>query len=323
MLMSILLLVTGLSLSTIATVYAVAGLLAIFPAAPITIMIMGTSLEVTKLVIASWLYRNWKRIPILLKSYFTMAMVVLMFLTSMSIFGYLSKAHLDSGVEMGASTEALQIIDEKIKTQRENMEYAKTALRQMDTQVNEMMGRTTDDKGASKAVTIRKAQRKERDALNRDIAESQKEIAKLQQERIPLAGAVRKVEAEVGPIKYIANLIYGDNVDETLLEKAVRIVILMIVFVFDPLAVLTLIAANWNMINNPRKTESHVEQTEEPVNDEKQFDVEEPEDTLPQERESLDSVGTPNTGVNVSTNNTVNVQDDVAIRIFDHASENS
>lgn len=164
----------------------------------------------------------------------------------MSIFGYLSKAHMDAGLVSGESVAALQIIDEKITTQRGNIDQDKKALTQMDASVNEMMSRTTDANGISKAMHYRKSQSAERKSLDADILIIQASITKLQTERTPIAASVRKNEAEVGPIKYIANLIYGDNIDSTLLEKAVRIVILMIVSVFDPLAMLILIAANWN-----------------------------------------------------------------------------
>lgn len=269
MILTILLFIAGFSLSSISTVYAVIGLMSIFPAAPYTIAIMGASLEVSKLVIASWLYRNWKEIPNFLKYYFSGAMLVLMFLTSMSIFGYLSKAHMDASVGSGEAIASLQIIDDKINTQKENIASAKTALTQMDTQVNELMSRTNDDKGTNRAITVRKQQKPERESLTKDIADAQLAIAKLQEERAPLATAARKVEAEVGPIKYIANLIYGDNIDDTILEKAVRIVILMIVFVFDPLAVLLLIAANWNLKHQERTKKvvvhRHVETSEDIV----------------------------------------------------------
>lgn len=267
MLMTLLLFVSGLALSSISTIYAVIGLLSIFPAAPTTIMIMGSALEVSKLVIASWLYRNWFEIPKFLKVYFCVAMVVLMFLTSMSIFGMLSKAHIDSGVVSNETVASLQIIDDKIKTQQENILQSKKALTQMDAQVNEMLSRTTDEKGTDKAIKVRGLQKKERLSLSSEINLAQSEISKLQVERVPLAISVRKVEAEVGPIKYIANLIYGDNVDSNMLERAVRIVILMIVFVFDPLAVLLLIAANWNLKYHERirttTTNRHIETIED------------------------------------------------------------
>jgi hypothetical protein len=234
----------GLLLSGIAAYYAVMGLVAIFSTAVIPIAIMGATLEASKLVAASWLYRNWKTSPALLKTYFTIAVVVLMSLTSMGIFGYLSKAHLDQAVPTGDVVAKLNIIDEKIKTQKENIDAARKAINQLDAQVDQTLSRSSDEKGAANAVTIRQRQAKERNALFNEISKSQTEITKLNEERAPIASEVRKVEAEVGPIKYIAALIYGDSIDDTLLEKSVRIVILMIVLVFDPLAVLMLIAAN-------------------------------------------------------------------------------
>ena len=239
-----LLLATALCLSAIAAFYAVAGLMAIFAASAVPIMIMGGTLEAAKLVVASWLYRNWKEVPVLMKSYFTIALVILMMLTSMGIFGYLSKAHLDQAVPTGDVTSKLALIDEKIKTQKDNVETARKAIQQMDAQVDQTLSRSDDTKGAERAVQIRKQQQKERASLLADIGTAQKEIAKLNEERAPIASEVRKVEAEVGPIKYIAALLYDEKMDEGVLEKAVRIVIIMIVLVFDPLAVLMLIAYN-------------------------------------------------------------------------------
>lgn len=283
MLMTILLFASGLWLSSISAIYAIIGLLSIFPAAPYTIILMGSAFEVSKLVIASWLYRNWREIPIILKTWFSVAVLVLMFLTSMSVFGMLSKAHLDSGLISSESVASLSIVDEKIATQRENISQAKKALTQMDTQVNEMLTRTTDEKGTDKAIRARAMQKKERASLNAEITAAQSEISKLQNERAPLASSVRKVEAEVGPIKYIANLIYGDKIDESILEKAVRGVILMIVFVFDPLAVLLLIAANWNLKHREKLktivTKRHLETVEDTI--EKSIEVIEPEINKP------------------------------------------
>ena len=241
--MTYLLLSTALALSAIAAYYAVAGLMAIFAASAIPIMIMGGTLEASKLVVASWLYRNWREIPFLMKSYFTTALVILMLLTSMGIFGYLSKAHLDQAIPTGDVASKLNLIDEKIKTQKDNVDTSRKAIQQMDAQVDQTLSRSDDTKGAERAVVIRRQQQKERANLLAEIGTAQKEIAKLNEERAPIAAEVRKVEAEVGPIKYIAALLY-DNTDEGMLEKAVRIVIIMIVLVFDPLAVLMLIAYN-------------------------------------------------------------------------------
>lgn len=245
--MKYLLFAIALGLSTVAEWYAIVGLMAIFASAPVPIAIMGALLGAAKLVIASWLYRNWKDIPKLMKVYFTISLLILMFLTSMGIFGFLSKAHLDQAVPSGDVVARLNIVEDKIKTAKENIEANRKALKQMDEAVDQSMARSQDEKGADKAVAIRRGQQKERQRLQAEIATEQTGIAKLNEEAAPIRSEVRKVEAEVGPIKYIAAVIYGDQLGDDILEKAVRFVTMMIVAVFDPLAVLLLIAANWQM----------------------------------------------------------------------------
>lgn len=245
--MTYLLFAIALSLSAVAEWYAIVGLMAIFASAPIPIAIMGALLGAAKLVIASWLYRNWKNIPMLMKTYFTISLLILMFLTSMGIFGFLSKAHLDQAVPSGDVVAKLNIVDEKIKTEKDNIDANRKALKQMDEAVDQTMARTDNENGATKAASLRRSQQKERSQLAADISKSQTNVAALQEQRAPIASEVRKVEAEVGPIKYIAAVIYGDQLGDDILEKAVRAVTMLIVAVFDPLAVLLLIAANWNL----------------------------------------------------------------------------
>jgi hypothetical protein len=247
--MTYLLFAVALSLSALAAYYAVMGLIAIFAAAVVPIALMGSLLEASKLVVASWLYRNWKEIPALMKSYFVGALIVLMLLTSMGIFGFLSKAHLDQAIPTGDVQSKLALIDEKIKTEKENINANRKELTQLDAQVDQTIARTDDAKGTERAISVRRAQQKDRSRILNEIGVAQAKIAKYNEERAPIASEVRKVEAEVGPIKYIAALIYGDESanDVTMLEKAVRIVTILIVIVFDPLAVLLLIAANWNL----------------------------------------------------------------------------
>ena len=259
--MTYLLFGTALGLSAVAAYYSIMGLVAIFAAAATPIFIMGSLLEVSKLVVASWLYRSWKKIPKLMMGYFTVALVVLMMLTSMGIFGYLSKAHLDQAVPSGDVSAKLSLIDEKIKTEKDNIDAARKAISQLDQQVDQTISRTTDANGADRAVAIRRGQQKERARLLQEIGEAQTKVAKYNEERAPIASEVRKVEAEVGPIKYIAALIYDQAADEAILEKAVRIVIMMIVLVFDPLAVLLLIAANWQMKQEKGEEAPHPLQT--------------------------------------------------------------
>jgi hypothetical protein len=253
--MTYLLFATALGLSACAAYYSVMGLVAIFASAVVPIFIMGTLLESSKLVVASWLYRNWKQVPVLLKTYFTVALIILMMLTSMGIFGYLSKAHLDQAIPSGDVAAKLSLIDEKIKTEKENVNASRKELSQLDAQVDQTLSRTTEASGADRAISIRRGQQKDRNRILNEIGQAQAKIAKLNEERAPIASEVRKVEAEVGPIKYIAALIYGDNPGDDILEKSVRWVIILIVSVFDPLAVLLLIAANWQQKRDREETE--------------------------------------------------------------------
>ena len=239
-----LLLLTGLTISAVAIYYSVVGLTAIFSAAAIPIIIMGSALEVGKLVCASWLKANWERAPRFMKYYMIIAVMVLMLITSMGIFGFLSKAHNDQNLVSGDVQSKIAIYDEKIKTAKDNIDANRKALKQMDEAVDQVMGRSSDEKGAEKAVAIRRSQQKERARLQSEIAAEQKLVATISEERAPIAAEVRKVEAEVGPIKYIAKFIYGEHgADENMLEKAVTWIIILIVIVFDPLAVIMLLAA--------------------------------------------------------------------------------
>lgn len=270
--------VVAFFLSAIAAWYAVTGLMAIFAAAAVSIAIMGCALEVSKLVVASWVYRNWGEAPKMLKYPFVVALIVLMTLTSMGIFGYLSKAHLDQAVPTGEVSAKVAMYDEKINIEKEIINESRKSLTQLDTQINETIARTandTTDKGIRRSIAARKSQSKERAELRSAIEASQKKIASYQEERAPIASQLRAVEAEVGPIKYIAALIYGDVLDQSLLEKAVRIVIMMIVIVFDPLAVLMLIAANWSLKHAKREEKPLYELDDGPLTEEQISAIEE------------------------------------------------
>ena len=235
-------LLSGLSLSAVAVYYSVVGLTAIFAAAVIPIIIMGTTLEISKLVATVWLKQNWKTAPLLIKTYLFTAIIVLMIITSMGIFGFLSKAHSDQNLVSGDVLAKIAVYDEKIKTSKENIDANRKTLKQMDEAVDQVMARSSSETGADKAVGIRRSQQKERARLQSEIQIEQKTIATLSEERAPIAAEVRKVEAEVGPIKYIAAFVYG-NTDQTILEKSVTWVIITIIIVFDPLAIILLLAS--------------------------------------------------------------------------------
>ena len=277
MIFGLFILAVALSISGVAAYYSIAGLAAIFAAAVVPVIIMGAVLEVGKIAATVWLHKFWHQANLKFKLYLVPAILILMMITSLGIFGFLSKAHMDQTLVSGDIGSQVQIIDEKIllerdnvKTQRDNIAAAKTALAQMDSQVNARLDRGTDERSAERAVQIRRTQAKERTALQKEIQSAQKEIeaintriSKLNEERIPFAAEVRKVEAEVGPIKYIAALIYGDNPDSNLLERAVRWVIILLVLVFDPLALILILAAEqtieWAREDKKKRKDWHQE----------------------------------------------------------------
>jgi len=237
-------LLVALLLSSVAAYYSIIGLTAIFAGAVVPVIIMGSILEIGKITTTVWLRKYWGRAGIALKLYLVPAVIALALLTSMGIFGFLSKAHMEHGINTGDSQAKVSLYDEKIKTQRENIELSRKALTQMDSQVDQRLSRGDSENSAERAVAIRRQQTGERIKLQKEIGDAQKEIAKLNEERAPIAAENRKVEAEVGPIKYIAALIYGDNADQNMLESAVRWVIILLVIVFDPLAIALVLAAN-------------------------------------------------------------------------------
>jgi hypothetical protein len=247
-------LLVALTLSTIAAWYSILGLTAIFAAAVIPIIIMGGALEVAKVVATVWLHRYWDRAGWTLKLYLVPAVMALALLTSMGIFGFLSKAHIDQGVPVGDQAAQVALLDEKIANERQNIDAARSLLKQMDDavigitaskdkEIKQRDGSVFSQSGAERAVAVRKSQAKERADLTKQIEEAQARIVKIQEEKAPISAQLRKVEAEVGPIKYVAAMIYGDNPDANTLERAVRWMIILIVFVFDPLALTMVIAA--------------------------------------------------------------------------------
>jgi len=237
---------SGLAISGVAEYYSIMGLMAIYPTAVIPIIIMGIVLGLGKISGTIWLKQNWDNAPFFLRAYILPAVIALMLITSLGVFGFLSKAHSDQSLVSGDVQSKIAVYDEKIKTAKDNIDANRKALKQMDEAVDQVMGRSSDEKGADKAVGLRRAQQKERVRLQSEISSEQKTIATISEERAPIAAEVRKVEAEVGPIKYIAHLLYGENPDANILEKAVIWVTVLIVIVLDPLAVVLLLASQYS-----------------------------------------------------------------------------
>ena len=234
---------TAIALSGIAAYYSVIGLAQIFPGSYWPIIIMGSVLEAAKLVTVSWVYNNWKTTFSAMKVYFLIAVVLLMAITSMGIFGYLSKAHIEHSSSIAPLIEKEFIYEEKIKTLKENIETNRKNVLQLDAAVDQVMARSADERGAERSNQIRKTQQKERIRAADEIARAQTEIQKITEEKSPISLEIKKAESDLGPIKYVADVVYGTQ-DRDLIDRAVRLVIFVIIVVFDPLAVLLLIASN-------------------------------------------------------------------------------
>ena len=243
-------LVVALALSGVSGYYSIIGLTTIFASAFWPVVIMGSVLEVGKLVTASWLYRNWRQCPFLIKSYLISAVMILMFITSMGIFGFLSKAHIDQTINLNTGVaDQVQILKSKISFEKQNIEDLDKQIQQIDSALNKM----TDRGQAISALKAADQQRKTRESLVKRKDDHVKNISTYTEQRIRFESEIKKLEAEVGPLRYIAELIYEvQSVDN--LERSVRIVILLLVFVFDPLAIVLLIAANIGITNQKRFT---------------------------------------------------------------------
>ena len=232
---------SAISISVIAAGYSIVGLSTLFAGAVVPIIAMGSALEVGKLVAASWLYNNWrnKLVPYTIKMYLTFAVIVLIFITSMGIFGFLSKAHLDQVKPTSSNNIKIELIDKQINQQQLIIDRAEGQLTLLDKALEVYI----DKEYVSRGLKERKKQEEERTILNTAITDASNKIGELTLQKSELALEQDKIEAEIGPIKYIAELIYGENAKDYF-DKAVRWVIIVLIFVFDPLAVLLLIAAN-------------------------------------------------------------------------------
>lgn len=255
---SYLALLTSIAIAAVAAWFSIAGLITIFSASAVAIAIMASVLEVGKLVTASWLYRNWKETTFFLKTYLTLAVLILMFITSMGIFGYLSKAHLDQTAPVLNNSAQVERLDSRIGREQQKIENTERVLAQLDSSIETLI---EYDKisGPTGAIAVRETQEPQRARLNDAIDTAQESITALETEKFELTSQIREIELEVGPVKYIAELLYDDP--DSSLDQAVRLVILIIVLVFDPLAVLLLIAANQSLMRIQREADPETIET--------------------------------------------------------------
>ena len=262
MFLTLLTFISAISISVIAAGYSIVGLATLFAGAVVPIIAMGSALEVGKLVAASWLYHNWDSdVPRLLKTYLFGAIIVLILITSLGIFGFLSKAHLDQVKPTSSNNIKIEVIDKQINQQEIIIQRAEKQITLLDKALEVYI----DKEYVSRGLKERKKQEEERTLLNNTINDASDKIAELVNQKAELSLAQDKIEAEVGPIKYIAELIYGDQAKDYF-DDAVRIVILVLIFVFDPLAVLLLIAANislrqWRTKKNLTKESKKIDLT--------------------------------------------------------------
>ena len=249
MILALIVLGVALAISGVAAFYSIVGLMAIFSASALSIAVMGSVLEVGKLATASWLYQNWKKVPRFLKYYLTGAVVILMFITSMGIFGYLSKSHIDAGTGTSELYVKLERLESNIESERKSISRAEGQLEKLDFALE----RYIELNAVSKGLRKRDEQKPERDALSQTVNESQDKIDIYLDERAEIQLKIKSFEVEVGPLKYISALLFGENESVNYLDKAVRYVIILLIFVFDPLAVLMLIAANMSLKEEKNK----------------------------------------------------------------------
>jgi hypothetical protein len=247
---------TAILLASVSGYFSVVGLSSLFAAAFIPVVIMGSSMEFAKLAATAWLHHNWNDSPRALKYYLTTAVIVLMLVTSMGIFGFLSKGHMAQEAPLAKIEINIAQLDDQIKQQqdiinlkKEQIANAKVQATQLNTIVDNKLSR--DD---NTAANLRQQQRKERTKIDETITQVTQEIIKIQEtiselemKKSEIQIKASEVHADLGPVKYVAEL-WNDifpNKDGSKVSTgtAIRIVIVMIMLVFDPVAVVLVIAA--------------------------------------------------------------------------------
>lgn len=259
---SVLTLMMGIVLSGVAGYFSVIGIGTIFSGAFLSAVIMAAALETSKIVAASWLYRNWSIAPVVMRFYMTIAILVLVMITSMGIFGYLSKAHIEQTLTQGGNNELqIEILESSIEREKRAIKDAENVLAMLDGNIKTLQ-EYDRVRGPDGAIAVRESQREERNALNETISTAQVRIAEIQEQLLPLKIAAIELESEIGPLKYIAELIYGENA-ESHFDIAVRWIILIIVCVFDPLAITMILAGNTGIMYHNRTKQIQFNLTED------------------------------------------------------------
>lgn len=239
MFISIITFFAAVSLSITAAYYSIVGLIAIFAGSVTSVAIMAGSMEFAKIATVVWLHNNWKTATRFLKYTLSTSVIVLMLITSMGIYGFLSSAYLKSSVGFEQEYVQEQFLQNQIAQLDTEIIRTEKTLQQLDKSIDVLIERNRVTAG----LRERKKQQEERDELKKQLSALLAEKSAVNNELLEIQKNVAIVEAEVGPVKYIAELVYGESSSKESLDKSVRLVILLLIFVFDPLAVLLLIAS--------------------------------------------------------------------------------
>lgn len=280
MIFAILTLLSALSLAAVSGWFSIVGFMAIYAGAPIAALIMGAVTECAKIMTTSWLYRNWSYTSWRLKIPLLYFLAALMVATSIGVFGFLSKAHLEQGAGTLDNTGKIEDLARRIDREKALIADNEKVIAQLDATVNSFLGKDRIDR----SLAVRRAQAPQRKQLTQDSVEAQKRIDELSAEKFKLESEIRKLELDVGPIRYIADLFFGTGGDANAnIESAVRIFTLLIVSTLDPLAVTLIIAANATLVRlrdekNKKETTTVLPEDPPPTfkePDNKPFDYEE------------------------------------------------
>jgi len=237
-------LLASLCLTTVSAFFSIIGLTSIFPAAAISVIVMGIVFEIAKIASISFLHWHWKISPILIRSYLFVAIFILMFINSMGSFGYLSKAHIEQEVLNNSQTTQVEIVISKIDNEKSTIADIDKQIAQIDNALDKL----TSSGRASTSLQQAQIQRKTRDTLVKQKTDHMTSLEDLNTQKINADASNAKVAADFGPLKYIADAIYG-NPTPAQLENVVRWIIIIIIIVSDPLAVCLLVAAQFAWSN--------------------------------------------------------------------------
>lgn len=244
-------LITSIAIASVAAYFSVIGLSTIFAGAFWSVVVMASILEVGKLVSAVWLHTYWKQIQTIVRTYLSIAVGVLMLITSMGIFGYLSKAHIETSASGADYVAQIERLENRIDREQITIDRASATLKTLDDALDKYV-----ELGAiSKGLAAREEQKEERVQLNVLMDESYAKIDEYNEKIADIRTDLRAFEVEVGPIRYVAELIYGNNTAENL-GSAIRWAMIMIIFVFDPLAIILLITSTHAIKTQKKKYKS-------------------------------------------------------------------